>query len=70
MTALQSWWIWLVIVAVTFGVHELWAGLTGNQMLTDYVRATTLRFPILIFFLGMAVGAAAFHFWGDQGKGT
>lgn len=69
MSILQNWWIWLVIIAVTFAIHEAWAGLSGHQMLTDYVRTETLRFPILIFFLGMAVGWASAHFWGDRGIG-
>jgi hypothetical protein len=69
MAILESWWIWLLLVALTFGIHELWAGMTGNQMLTQYVRASTKRFPILIFWMGVCVGALCMHFWGDQGKG-
>lgn len=66
---LQSWWIWLAVIAVTFAIHETWAGLTKRQMLTDYVRTETLRFPILIFWLGVCVGSLCMHFWGGQGKG-
>ena len=66
VNALTSWPVYLAGVVALFAVHEGWALATGHQPLTAWVRATTARFPIAIFFLGLAVGWAATHFWGGM----
>lgn len=65
MNALQSWGLWLSLVAITFLIHEFWALATGRQPLTIFVRNSTKRYPILIFILGFLTGLAALHFWGE-----
>jgi hypothetical protein len=63
---LQSWPLWLALVVASFAAHEGWALATGNQPLTSWVRTTTKRFPIAIFFLGVLVGWFAQHLWGGM----
>jgi hypothetical protein len=60
----QSWGFWLLLIVGTFGIHEGWALATGHQTLTAFTRSTTLRFPAIIFLLGILVGWAFMHFWG------
>lgn len=71
MQLVASWGIWLGAIILTFALHEAAALATvgGSGTLTAFVRRTTLRQPILIFVLGIMVGAAAMHFWahGDCG---
>jgi hypothetical protein len=70
-TLLDSWGFWVGLIFLTFCLHEGIALATVGTpaTLTAWVRAGTKRQPILIFGLGIMVGAAAFHFWatGDCG---
>lgn len=67
---LQSWPIQLTIVLgtglVIFTCHEGWALLTHRQTLTEWIRATTKRFPIMVFVAGVFVGWFATHLWGGM----
>lgn len=68
--ALQSWPVQLAIVfgiAVSvFIAHEIWALITRHETLTDWIRATTKRFPIMIFLMGAFVGWFATHLYGGM----
>jgi hypothetical protein len=63
----MSGWFWFIVVAfAVFLVMEL-GGLYfyGVQAtLTDYIRASTKRQPIMILFIGIALGVLFVHFWG------
>jgi hypothetical protein len=66
---LQSWPLQLTIVFViagsVFAAHEGWALITHRQTLTEWIRATTKRFPIFIFLTGAFVGWFFQHLWGS-----
>ena len=66
IAALTSWPVFLGAIVLVFAVHETWALATGHQPLTGWIRTTTKRFPIMIFFLGLAVGWSSTHFWGGM----
>ncbi len=70
IAVLQSWPLQLSLVLAVaggiFAAHEAWALITQHVTLTEWVRATTKRFPIMIFLMGAFVGWFATHLYGGM----
>jgi len=63
----NPWLLFLLAVFLLFGAMEAigywrhgWAG-----TLTNYVRTSTKRQPIMICLIGIVVGVGIMHFWGQ-----
>lgn len=58
-------WLMVIIVAVTsILVLDVWAYYSEKQKtLSHQVVEWTNKYPLLPFFVGMAVGVLAGHFW-------
>ena len=58
-----GWAIWVVAIAVSFGVLEGWALMTGRPTLSRTVWVFSKAWPPLPFVAGLLAGFLASHFW-------
>ncbi len=62
MTRLR-WGVWVLLIAITFGVMEGIALYTGTPTLSRAVWDASVAFPLLPFIAGMLCGGLGVHFW-------
>lgn len=62
------WWVWILFIAVSFGLFEGYALQTDTVTLSQTVWMSSIEFPLLPFLVGMLFGGLAVHFfWINQG---
>jgi hypothetical protein len=57
------WTLFVVAIFVVWAGTEAFAMNTGRQTFSAYVRAITVKFPLLPFLVGALVGGLGVHFW-------
>jgi uncharacterized membrane protein YciS (DUF1049 family) len=57
------WVLWLLAIAVTFGMAEIYAIRTHRMTLSQFVWNLSKKFLPIIFIAGFLVGFLVSHFW-------
>jgi len=58
-----AWALWVVLIAVSFGLLEGWAISQKRPTLSATVWLFSKNFPLLPFLAGLLAGGLAVHFW-------
>lgn len=57
------WTCWLVFMAASFAVFEIWAVMTKGLTLSMFTWVASEAWPPLIWICGVLAGGLAVHFW-------
>jgi hypothetical protein len=57
------WTTWLIVIALSFAIAEIYAVKTGRVTLSQWVWSLSKRFLPIIFIAGFLTGFLCAHFW-------
>lgn len=60
------WTTWLLLIAATLVILEVWAIVTGGTTLSMYIREASQAWPIIPIIFIISVVAIMIHLWGPH----